>query len=94
MFRHFNVRTRFLRNRTALLNHYLFYVDSEDEEENSDNSSSDPDDTTSKSTVVAVPISTLEEDEPEMPELKSLFGLHSSTLTDQPPAIARGVNFC
>ena len=96
MFLHFNVWTlHFLGNGTALLNRFvLSHADSEDEEDNSDNSSSDPDDTTSKSTVVAVPISTLEEDEPEMPELKSLFGLHSCSLTDQPPAIARGVNFC
>ena len=59
-------------------------LDSEDEEEKSD--SSDPDDTTSKSTVVAVTMSPpLEEDEPvEIPELKSLFGLNSSPLTDQP----------
>ena len=74
----------------------LSFTDSGDEDENSESSnSSDPDDTTSKSTVVAVPmcstmsppIEALQEDEPvEIPELKSLFGLNSSHLTDQPLA--------
>ena len=75
---------------------FLSFTDSGDEDENSESSnSSDPDDTTSKSTVVAVPmcstmsppIEALQEDEPvEIPELKSLFGLNSSHLTDQPLA--------